>query len=56
MTETANTRGRSTPSGAKVDGPFSDQLLKFGKFFSKWDESDDGRAVFREGGRRGDVF
>lgn len=38
------------------DGPGSDALLKAGRFFTKWEESDDGRAVFREGGRRGDVF
>ena len=38
------------------DGPLTDQLIKFGKFFSRWDETDDGRAVFREGGRKGDTF
>ena len=38
------------------DGPLTDQLIKFGKFFSRWDETDDGRAVFREGGRKGDAF
>lgn len=38
------------------DGPLADQLIKFGKFFSRWDETEDGRAVFREGGRRGDIF
>lgn len=27
------------------DGPLTDQLIKFGKFFSRWDETDDGRAV-----------
>jgi nitrate reductase alpha subunit len=31
-------------------------MLKLGQFFTKWDETDDGRAVFREGGRKGDVF
>ncbi|GAB3523283.1 nitrate reductase subunit alpha [Arthrobacter monumenti] len=31
-------------------------MLKFGRFFTRWDESDDGRAVFREGGRKGDIF
>jgi nitrate reductase alpha subunit len=30
--------------------------LKLGKFFSRWEESDDGRVVFRKGGRAGDVF
>jgi nitrate reductase / nitrite oxidoreductase, alpha subunit len=39
-----------------VDGPASDALLKAGRFFTRWDETDDGRAVFREGGRAGDVF
>ena len=38
------------------DGPLTDQLIKFGKFFSRWDETEDGRAVFREGGREGDAF
>ena len=36
--------------------PLTDQLIKFGKFFSRWDETEDGRAVFREGGREGDAF
>ncbi len=43
-------------AGPGVDGPGSDALLKAGRFFTRWDESDDGRAVFREGGRAGDVF
>ncbi|WP_286929500.1 MULTISPECIES: nitrate reductase subunit alpha [Aeromicrobium] len=38
------------------DGPASAALLRTGRFFTRWDETDDGRAVFREGGRRGDVF
>jgi len=41
---------------ARVDGPASDALLKIGRFFTHWDQTDDGRAVFREGGRAGDVF
>ena len=45
--------GRLDPG---VDGPASDALLKAGRFFTRWDETDDGRAVFREGGRAGDVF
>ena len=44
-------RGASGP-----DGPLMDGLLKAGRFFTRWDESEDGRAVFREGGRAGDVF
>ena len=39
-----------------MDGPGSDALLRAGRFFTRWEESDDGRAVFREGGRAGDVF
>ena len=39
-----------------MDGPGSDALLRAGRFFTRWDETDDGRAVFREGGRAGDVF
>ena len=42
--------------GAQLDGPASDALLRAGRFFTRWDETQDGRAVFREGGRRGDVF
>ncbi|WP_460464785.1 nitrate reductase subunit alpha [Arthrobacter pigmenti] len=44
------------PRTAGLDGPASDAMLKFGRFFSRWDESDDNRAVFREGGRAGDIF
>ena len=43
-----------TPAG--IDGPASDALLKMGRFFSRWDETPDRRAVFREGGRAGDSF
>ncbi|HEX5336224.1 MAG TPA: nitrate reductase subunit alpha [Propionicimonas sp.] len=45
----------STPP-AHLDGPAAQALLKLGKYFTKWEESDDQRAVFREGGRAGDVF
>ncbi|HMR49676.1 MAG TPA: nitrate reductase subunit alpha [Arachnia sp.] len=41
---------------ARIDGPASAALLKVGRFFTEWDETKDGRAVFREGGRAGDVF
>ncbi|WP_181405785.1 nitrate reductase subunit alpha [Pseudarthrobacter phenanthrenivorans] len=41
---------------AGVDGAASDAMLKLGRFFTKWDQTDDGRAVFREGGRKGDIF
>ncbi|MDQ4110908.1 MAG: nitrate reductase subunit alpha [Actinomycetota bacterium] len=40
----------------RLDGPASDLLLKTGRFFTRWDETDDGRAVFRKGGRAGDIF
>lgn len=39
-----------------VAGSASDALLKIGRFVTKWDESGDGRAVFRKGGRAGDAF
>ncbi len=39
-----------------VDGAASDALLKLGRFFSRWEESADGRAAFLKGGRSGDVF
>ena len=45
-----------TTERARIDGPAAEALLKLGRFFTKWDETDDGRAVFREGGRAGDVF
>ncbi|MDO5677850.1 MAG: nitrate reductase subunit alpha [Propionibacteriaceae bacterium] len=41
---------------ARLDGPASDALLKLGRFFTEWETTDDDRAVFREGGRAGDVF
>jgi len=44
------------PVAAGVDGKASDALLKLGKFFTRWEESDDGRVAFRKGGRAGDVF
>ena len=45
-----------TTDSARLDGPVSDALLEIGKFFTRWDETDDHRAVFRDGGREGDVF
>ncbi len=45
-----------TPQRATTDGPAAEALLKLGKYFTRWEETDDGRAVFREGGRAGDVF
>ncbi len=49
-------RATDSPSVGGADGPLTDALLKTGRFFTRWDETDDGRAVFREGGRKGDVF
>ncbi|MER7604393.1 nitrate reductase subunit alpha [Nocardioides sp. NPDC127503] len=39
-----------------ITGTASQALLKAGRFFTRWEESEDGRAVFRRGGRKGDVF
>ncbi|WP_370616811.1 nitrate reductase subunit alpha [Mumia sp. Pv 4-285] len=59
MTDTTREgRARSRRRGASsgTDGPASEALLALGDFFTRWDESADRRAVYREGGRRGDVF
>ena len=47
-----------TPRGGRpgVDGVAARALLDTGRFFTRWDESDDGRMVFRKGGRSGDAF
>ena len=45
-----------TSTTPRLDGPASDALLRLGRFFTKWDTTDDNRAVFRSGGREGDVF
>jgi nitrate reductase / nitrite oxidoreductase, alpha subunit len=39
-----------------TDGPVVDALLRTGRFFTRRSVSDDLRAVYREGGRDGDVF
>jgi len=39
-----------------TDGSASQALLAMGRFFTRWDETLDDRAVFRAGGRAGDVF
>ncbi|GAA2864659.1 nitrate reductase subunit alpha [Pseudonocardia halophobica] len=39
-----------------TDGPAADALLRTGRFFTRRTTSDDLRAVFRQGGREGDVF
>ncbi|MFW0792178.1 nitrate reductase subunit alpha [Gordonia sp. CPCC 205515] len=40
----------------RVQGSAAAALLDVGRFFTKWDETGDGRAVFRQGGRAGDIF
>ncbi|MCY1158508.1 MAG: nitrate reductase subunit alpha [Citricoccus sp.] len=45
-----------TPVKPGMDGPATQALLNIGRFFTRWDETEDGRAVFREGGRDGDAF
>ncbi|WP_030015076.1 nitrate reductase subunit alpha [Curtobacterium sp. S6] len=47
------TRGNDLPG---LDGPLSEKLVKLGKHFTRIDQTDDARAQFRQGGRRGDVF
>ncbi|MBB6033233.1 nitrate reductase subunit alpha [Phytomonospora endophytica] len=44
------------PRDPGTDGPAAEALLRLGRFFTRREESADGRAVFREGGREGDVF
>lgn len=39
-----------------VQGSAATALLDIGRFFTRWDETDDRRVVFRDGGRAGDVF
>ena len=34
------------PVPAGVDGRASEALLKLGRFFTRWEESEDGRVVF----------
>lgn len=46
----------ATPQASGYDGAASDALLALGKFFTRWEESGDGRAAFLKGGRAGDVF
>ena len=44
------------PPSTGVQGDAATALLNVGRFFTRWDEGDDARAVFRSGGRAGDVF
>ncbi|SDT44160.1 nitrate reductase subunit alpha [Microlunatus soli] len=43
-------------SSSGVDGPAAGALLTAGRFFTRWEESEDRRVVFRKGGRSGDAF
>ncbi|GAA5162452.1 nitrate reductase subunit alpha [Pseudonocardia eucalypti] len=43
-------------AGGALDSPATDALLRTGRFFTRRDTSADLRAVYREGGREGDVF
>ncbi len=52
----ASQRGISADRRLGTDGSASQALLAMGRFFTRWDETLDDRAVFRAGGRAGDVF
>ena len=56
MEQAAQIKGSENPQVKGPDGPLTDQLIKFGRFFTKWDQTEDGRAVFRQGGRKADSF
>jgi hypothetical protein len=51
-------RGGKDPASAPpgMDGPVADALLRAGRFFQRGQESPDLRAIYRVGGREGDVF
>ncbi|MFV0253407.1 MAG: nitrate reductase subunit alpha [Beutenbergiaceae bacterium] len=46
----------ATQQPATLDGPLSHALVNTRRYFSSTDVSDDGRAMFLEGGRTGDSF
>ena len=51
------TAGRVVPdAGGGTDSPAVDALLRTGRFFARTTTSPDLRAVYRTGGRDGDVF
>ena len=52
MTDT----GTAPDAVGGTDGPAADALLRTGRFFTRRETSLDLRAVYREGGREGDVF
>ena len=52
MTDT----GTTPDAVGGTDGPAADALLRTGRFFTRRETSVDLRAVYRQGGREGDVF
>jgi nitrate reductase / nitrite oxidoreductase, alpha subunit len=56
MTQTGGGQVEEPTTGGGTDGPAADALLKTGGFFTRRQTSPDLRAVFRHGGREGDVF
>jgi nitrate reductase alpha subunit len=52
MTDT----GMASAAVGGTDGSAADALLRVGRFFTRRETSDDLRAVYRKGGREGDVF
>ncbi|MCE3554090.1 nitrate reductase subunit alpha [Pseudonocardia sp. RS11V-5] len=48
--------GEEPGADAGTDGPAADALLRTGRFLTRSSTSDDLRAVFKTGGREGDVF
>ena len=52
MTDT----GTAPDAVGGTDGPAADALLRTGRFFTRRETSVDLRAVYRQGGREGDVF
>jgi nitrate reductase alpha subunit len=54
MTDAAARPTRKAPGG--TDSPAADALLRTGRFFARTETSPDLRAVYRKGGREGDVF
>jgi nitrate reductase / nitrite oxidoreductase, alpha subunit len=56
MTQTGAGQVGVPTTGGGTDGPATDALLKTGSFFTRRETSPDLRAVFRRGGREGDIF
>jgi len=56
VTHSDGMRADPARTAGGTDGPAADALLRTGRFFTRRDTSPDLRAVFRSGGRDGDVF